>query len=117
MKKAPRDAENKDESIIKLTNRKQNKALSQETKFNLAMKLDLLKIGQHFKGEVRQNGKKKCMKSQPRHHILTYQIITYVHKDYELLKVNDVEIPAFMSSGKPGEQIRKKRAMAREGLP
>ena len=49
MKKAPRDAENKDESIIKLTNRKQNKALSQETKFNLAMKLDLLKIGQYFK--------------------------------------------------------------------
>ena len=36
------------------------------------------------------------------------------------MKVNDVEIPAFMSTGKTREQIRKenknKRAMAREGL-
>ena len=36
------------------------------------------------------------------------------------MKVNDVELPAFMSSGKSREQIRKekknKRAVAREGL-
>ena len=43
-----------------------------------------------------------------------------VYKYYELMNVNDVEIPAFMSSGKPRVQIRKenknKRAMAREGF-
>ena len=43
-----------------------------------------------------------------------------VYKYYELMKVNDVEIPAFMSSGKTREQIRKenktKMAMVREGL-
>ena len=43
-----------------------------------------------------------------------------VYKYYELMKVNDVEIPVFMSTGKTTEQIRKenktKRAIARGGL-
>ena len=43
IKNAPRDVENKDESIIKLTNRKYNKALSQETKFNIGDEVRFIK--------------------------------------------------------------------------
>ena len=120
IKKAPRDVENKDESIIKLTNRKYNKALSQETKFNIGDEVRFIKNRLTFqKGSTPKWSKQihEIIAKTPHTYVLDNN---QVYKYYELMKVNDVEIPAFMSSGKTREQIRKenknKRAMAREGL-
>ena len=113
IKKVPNDVEEDDEDVIKLTNKKYNKAKQEEIKFNNGDSVRyILNRKQFEKGTL-------AKWSKTVHKIISYTEHSYtldngkVYKYYELQKVNDVEKLERPSTEPTREQMRKARTSER----
>ena len=114
IKKVPNDVEEDDEDVIKLTNKKYNKAKQEEIKFNNGDSVRyILNRKQFEKGTL-------AKWSKTVHKIISYTEHSYtldngkVYKYYELQKVNDVEKLERPSAEPTREQMRKVRTSQRK---
>ena len=114
IKKAPREVKNKDKSIIQLMNRKYNKALKDETKFNIGDEVRYIKNKTMFeKGSLPKWSKEI-------HEVISNTEHTYTldnnktYKYYELMKVDQVDIPILPHTNTPTrEKLRKDNKVKR----
>ena len=121
IKKAPREVTNNDESIIRLTNKKYNRALNEETKFKIGDEVRYIKNKTTFeKGSLPKWSKEiHEIRSKTEH---TYTLDNNkIYKYYELMKVNDVDIPILQHTATPSrEKLRKdnkvKRILRQENI-
>ena len=120
IKKAPREVDDKDKSIIELTNRKYNKAIKDEIKFNIFDKVRYIKNRTAFeKGSTSKWSKTiHSIVSKTEHTYALYN--KYIYKYYELQLVKSSEAPLFVNKGRTIQQLEKEnkqgRILRREGV-
>ena len=113
IKKAPREVEAKDKNVTELINRKYNKALKNETKFNVSDKVRYIKNKTSFE----KGSTSKWSKTV--HHIVSRTPHTYtldngqIFKYYELQLVNHVNSPSFINKGRTLKQLEKENKQER----
>ena len=114
IKNIPREVKNKDKDIIELTNRKYNKALKFEQKFDIGDKVRCIKNKTMFeKGSLPKWSKEI-------HEIIAKTPHTYLldnnktYKYYELQLITIVDIPEFEENTKSRTQIRRENKAKRD---
>ena len=120
IKKAPRDVNNEDEHIRELINRKYNKALNDEIKFNIGDKVRFIKnISSFQKGSTAKWSKEIHKIVSKTEHSYTLDN-GKIYKYYELQLIKNSQSQPIIKINKPIEQLEKenkqKRNIRREGI-